>query len=130
MKNNFDKIIVNKIKANGIKMRPKWWFQLGFITRILAYWIVLTLASIGAKAIGYFFELYRPGEIYEFSELGWSTIMEDFPAITAGCLILGIMTGWILLLNIGENYKKTKLRLFFINILLILIMLFLLKIGF
>ncbi|MBP9818248.1 hypothetical protein KBC75_05910 [Candidatus Shapirobacteria bacterium] len=104
--NKIEKNILNKIKSGEIKMKPRWWFVAQNAGINLLFWFSVLVAVGGASYLGYFFDLYRPTEWTEYSQLGIGLVMEDFPIYGSVALIIcGILGSW-LSLKIGDNYKK------------------------
>lgn len=91
------KEILEKIKKNEVKMKPKWWFvaEANGIRGI--YLGLIAVAALGIVALI---------EWNELSELGYNIIMEDFPIWWSTGLIVGLILAVIIISRAGNNYKR------------------------
>lgn len=104
--NKTKKEILEKIKTNKIKMRPKWKFEaenIGFKTLAL---VIILGSALGLAMVGVFVAMYNPVELSGYGEIGWDLIKADFPYLwLISTIVLGI-TGWLIEKNLGDNYKR------------------------
>lgn len=98
--------ILEKIKTNKIKMRPKWKFVAEEIGGKVVTAIVLIGASVAMATVGVFVDRYNPIELSKYGEIGWQLLREDFPYLwLISALVLGI-AGWQAEEKLGDNYKR------------------------
>jgi len=88
-------------------MRPRWEFTLKKWSKIGAWLGMVGLVVVGITGITYFLEIYRFEELNEFGDLGWQIFYEDFPYLWGVTAIVCLILGCLVLINIGQNYKKS-----------------------
>jgi hypothetical protein len=98
--------IMEKIKKNEVKMKPKWWF-VAKMEAMKGFTVVMLLTGTLAWAMMvYRAEIDTPIELFDYGELGREIVFLDFPYVfLVSGVILAIGSG-ILFLKIGDNYKK------------------------
>lgn len=104
--NKTKKKILEKIRKNEVKMKPKWKFEAEKAGVSGGVVLTMLLAAIGLSMVAVFWQVYNPKELAEYGEVGWALFKEDFPYLWLfGAIILGI-GGVILESKLGDNYKK------------------------
>jgi hypothetical protein len=122
MKNKtFEDKIMNQIYDNQIKIKPKWWYLLKSGGLKGLWLLVILFASILISITIYTASIQTPLELWEFGDIGREIFFKDFPYLwfMGGLILLGCSV--VLLLKIGENYKKTS-RIILIWTILIIIL--------
>ena len=97
---------MQKIKTGKVVMKPKWEFVARKVGLEGSWLLVVGLVALGFASIMIFIKRYNPIEWAEFGEIGWRVFYEDFPylwLLTIGMFLVG---GMMLLVKIGDNYKK------------------------
>jgi len=99
--------ILNKIKSEEVKMKPKWEFEVKKWGE-MGIWIGMIGAVVaGIMGIAYFMTIYNISELSEFGDLGWQIFYEDFPYIWGIIAIFSLGIGFFVMLNSGNNYKRS-----------------------
>ncbi len=105
--NKTKKEILEKIRKNEIKMKPKWWFvakTMGLRSGVGLIWL---LGALAASGLWYWWDINNPIELAGVGDVGWEVIKDKLPywlVVGLGLLLGG---GGMLYLKTGENYKKT-----------------------
>ena len=119
--NKTKKEILEKIKKNEIKMKPKWWFEALEDTKKSAVVIFTLAVSLMIGGIIYWWILENPLGLAAFGSLGWEMVWESFPKVLlVGTMLLFGLT-FMVMSKIGENYKKTAEKLALIMALMVTI---------
>jgi len=116
--------ILDKIKTGEVKMKPRWKFEAVKWSEMGLWIAMMGLGVVGAMGMGYFLMVYNLVELAEFGDLGWQILYEDFPYILGAMSIFGLIVGVIVMMNIGNNYKRSWQK----NIMLMSLIIFLLTI--
>jgi hypothetical protein len=107
-KNDFSKSIMGKIEKNEVKMKPKWEFEAKKIG-VEGVWVMtILLTAIAISMLITFWEMYNPGELGEYGDVGIELIRQDFPYLWLLAGIILTTAGVAILSNLGRNYKKRR----------------------
>lgn len=102
-----DSKIKRKIVNNEIKMKPKWQF-VALDSGIKGVWLLTVLAvAVAMSMIVYFSYEYNLKELVNYGEVGIELWWSDFPYLWLLAGIIFFEGGFLLLLRIGDNYKKS-----------------------
>jgi hypothetical protein len=112
--------ILEKIKKEEIKMKPKWWFLGIRWSRKVAWTVILAGIVIWGVIETYLASIRVKKEFLEFGVVGKEMFWDNVPILMfLGILIsLGLLT--LIWGKIGNNYKKDKKQRLFLNLGLIL----------
>jgi hypothetical protein len=100
------KELMDKIRREEIKMKPKWWFRGTRVGKYGAWGLIILAIGILLAGGGWWYRVMNVGEIRD-----WGGVIEDGTgawSLMAGLAGLGIL-GWAgekMFEEIGENYKK------------------------
>lgn len=114
------KKLIDKIKSGEVKMKPRWKFEVIKWSEIELWMGMMGLTVVGVMGMAYFLAIYNLVELSEFGDLGWQIFLEDFPYILGGMSVLCLVIGITVMMNIGNNYKRSWLKNFFIMSIIIL----------
>lgn len=114
--------ILDKIKNGEVKMKPRWEFELIKWSEVGLWLGMMGMAIIGVMGIAYFLAIYNLVELSEFGDLGWQIFYEDFPYILGSMSIFGLIIGIVVMMNIGDNYKRSWQKNFLIMSVIILLL--------
>jgi len=113
---NITKNVMTKIKTEQIKMKPKWYFLLGILSIFVAI-VGLTIISIFLVSLVTFsLRSHGPMGIVRYQQ-----IISNFPWWAPIIVIVGLITGVILLKKYDFSYKKNFLFIVLIFISAILL---------
>jgi hypothetical protein len=114
--------ILDKIKSGKVKMKPRWEFEIKKWSEVGIWISMIGLMVSGVVSIAYFLTIYNLSELSQFGDLGWQIFYEDFPYIWGVVAIFSLITGIFVMMNSGENYKRSwqKNLMIFTGVVLIL----------
>jgi len=105
------KEIMEKIRKDEVKMKPRWWFEGIRWGLEMGNWIIVLAASV-FLAVGIFWiELIRPIRALDYGRLGLELILESLPHVSLGITVFLLIVGAVIYKNKGENYKKSVKRI-------------------
>ena len=110
------KNVMSKINTKQIKMKPKWYFWLGSLSILIAL-IGLTIVSIFLISL-ITFSLKNHGPM---GTVRYQQIISGFPWWACPVVIIGLITGIILLKKYDFSYKKNFLFIVFVFVSAILL---------
>lgn len=99
--------ILEKIKKNEIRMKPRWWFkaqEAGWRGANMILWLT---AGLIVSGIIYWAGVMNVGDLISFGGVGWEMAGEMFPYWWGLGVIVLAVGGGIMYGRWGENYKKT-----------------------
>lgn len=114
------KEILKKIKSGEVKMKPAWEFTITRWVEVGMWLTSIGLMMLATVSIGYFLQIYNPKELMEYGDIGWQLFYEDFPYYWLLASVFFLITGSMVWLKIGDNYKKSWQK----NLLLTIIVVF------
>lgn len=101
------KEILKKIKSGEVKMKPAWEFRAIRWAEVGMWLTSIGLMMLATVSIGYFLQMYNPKELIEYGDIGWQLFYEDFPYCWLLASVFFLITGSMVWLKIGNNYKKS-----------------------
>jgi uncharacterized membrane protein len=101
-------------------MKPKWEFTITKWAELGMWMTSIGLMMLATVSIGYFLQIYNPKELIEYGDIGWQVFYEDFPYYWLIASVFFLITGSVVWLKIGDNYKKSWQK----NLLLTIIIVF------
>ena len=113
--------IMEKIRKDEIKMKPGWWFE-GISWSLKAgNWLTIMVASIFLAWGIFWMEMVKPLEALSYGDLGRELVLESIPYLSLIVGVVSLIAGVIFYKNRGENYKKSRERIWITVVLTVVI---------
>jgi hypothetical protein len=118
MKNKeIKKDLMQKIKTGRVVMKPRWGFTAIKVGLKGSWLVAVGILAVGIAAIYFFINRYNPIELASFGDIGWEVFYEDFPYLYLTMVVMFLVGGTLILVRIGDNYKKGIQKLGLITLL-------------
>jgi hypothetical protein len=98
------KNVMSKIKTERIKMKPKWYFLVGSLSIVLALVSLIIVSIFLISLITFSLKSHGP-----MGAIRYQQIISNFPWWAPIIVIVGLVTGIILLKKYDFSYKKSFL---------------------
>jgi len=111
MNSKLEKKIMAKIKKNGVRMKPKWWFRIIKDGQILFLSSVFVISSLFVASCLYFIGLINPPWLLKMGDIGREVLLENLPYLLILSALITIFFAFSIYPKVGDNYKKQKLQI-------------------
>jgi len=115
------KEIMDKIRKDELKMKPKWWFEGIRWGLEMGNWIIVLVASVFLAAGIFWIELICPIKALDYGRLGLELILSSLPLLGLGIMVFLLIAGVVIYKNRGENYKKSIKKIWIIIVLTVVL---------